>query len=1367
MINNPNSIPTKEKKKDSTLSATEFLRQKKKKSQSQDISAAEFLKRKKQSSTVSNQTPKVTTEVEDETTVEQKEKPESRSRNPIVNFGETFWNVASKQIPGTLKAGASALYEGPAGLALKFDEYLRQPLMGEGTDEFQKKFQEAQKVRGEKGDETRTNLLTSGMEDMQEFQEAQEGAVTQTTQINDGIDLVNYISNSIAQAGAQIPASLLTMGGTSVGQEIGIIYMDQVEKIAKENDITPEKVIEQGLDDRASAAAYGAFAGSLDALGAKGATKFIPKKKLRNGLARRALSFLQSAGVEGTTEGSQSIIEQFGASRGAGDSVMESITGVNLREAYEEGMAGAVGGSGVNVATQVQDAVRKRIGGTQDSDQKTPGTEQEVQQEQTTEQPSEVPSAKEFLENKRKQKQSESANPSVDANVEQGIQVETPVDPAADINTTEDSESVQGTPEEESNIQQNEQSESKPVSNSTLDMDNVSSISQSRQEPPSPYLPQGDLFSDGFTDIDDSYLDAVRVKVEDQYLDLKRYQEQAEQKNGKLPDEMNPYQEEELFTGRVEHNIEEFKREFEEPIIKQISDMGWTIEDAEQYLMARHAKERNDQIASINPELPDGGSGMSNQKAADILKQVNAGDKSAQAQELGQMWDQMTKFQRDLLLNSGLADEQTIRNWENTYKHYVNLKSGGKSSSRQNKGSGFDVLGKFKQATGRTSLAENAIANTLSEIRTDLVRSEKVKVGESLLKFVKEHPNPDLWEVDKVEYQPTINPKTGLVDYKTDPRYKLADNVLNVRVNGENHHITFHSDRGKRLAKSLKNLGAENSGVLLKWLNKTTRSLALINTGLNPEFVLTNFLRDVQTAGVNLSSTEAENLTKQITKDVFKARRGMMDYLNGNFDSEWAKHADNFVRTGGKTGWIDAYKSVEVFQKSLDTELKRMDRKKGDPRELLRKSFDYIQKLNDSVENAIRLSAFKHVRENGLTDKQAASLAKNLTVNFNRKGQWGPMLNALYMFYGASMNGTMRIFQALKSPKTRKMVGNLLAGSVILDVINRISGGEDDDEVPYYDKIPQWVKERNLVIMLPGTEGEYITIPSPYGYNVLNVTGMELGKAISSNLFGNPVRYNPSESAINVGSALLDSFNPVGTGGSVNQAISPTVLDPFLQTGENIDWTGRNIKPPINPYDRSPKPESQNYYGSAPGWAKKVAKQVNELTGGSNAVPGALDFSPNYYDHWFRFVTGGVGNFVAEAFGTSKKLVTQEEIESHEVPFWGKLKGEVNEASTYSMFNEYMQEIEYALEDLEDAKSLGNEQRIKEIQTEKQALLNNVNQAKKIEQRISKLIQKRNKAEESDASYKEKREIVNEINDAISGLQKSLIKSVNESFEAE
>src|SRR5690606_20878797 len=108
------------------------------------------------------------------------------------------------------------------------------------------------------------------------------------------------------------------------------------------------------------------------------------------------------------------------------------------------------------------------------------------------------------------------------------------------------------------------------------------------------------------------------------------------------------------------------------------------------------------------------------------------------------------------------------------------------------------------------------------------------------------------------------------------------------------------------------------------------------------------------------------------------------------------------------------------------------------------------------------------------SDAKAASLAKNLTVNFNRRGDWGVVANSLYLFFNAGMQGSARMLQALKtSPKVRRIAAGIIVFAAMLDMLNRAIGGEDDDDIPKYDKIPPWVKERNLIIMNPWSEEGY------------------------------------------------------------------------------------------------------------------------------------------------------------------------------------------------------------------------------------------------------------------------------------------------------
>jgi hypothetical protein len=55
-----------------------------------------------------------------------------------------------------------------------------------------------------------------------------------------------------------------------------------------------------------------------------------------------------------------------------------------------------------------------------------------------------------------------------------------------------------------------------------------------------------------------------------------------------------------------------------------------------------------------------------------------------------------------------------------------------------------------------------------------------------------------------------------------------------------------------------------------------------------------------------------------------------------------------------------------------------------------------------------------------MTPQRAASLAKNLTVNFNRKGQATANANALYAFFNARVQGTTRMMDVLVQKKDGK-----------------------------------------------------------------------------------------------------------------------------------------------------------------------------------------------------------------------------------------------------------------------------------------------------------------------------------------------------------
>ena len=266
--------------------------------------------------------------------------------------------------------------------------------------------------------------------------------------------------------------------------------------------------------------------------------------------------------------------------------------------------------------------------------------------------------------------------------------------------------------------------------------------------------------------------------------------------------------------------------------------------------------------------------------------------------------------------------------------------------------------------------------------------------------------------MNKPRLRKAIDPETGLVVERIDRTYQYADNVFPVKVDGKTRHIIFdeHNAHAMFIARSMKNLGVQEINLGLKALYKLNHYLALINTGLSPEFVITNFARDIQSALVNLNDTQAHNVKFRVFKGLPGSIMGIRQHQKGKGNGEWKRWYDEFYSEGAKTGWIDHYNNIENRRKSLENMIRRQD---SFTLNSVMTIYEWVQDWNTAIENAVRLSTYRQLREQGFSQHQSANAAKNLTVNFNRKGDAGQMLNAFYLFFqcvhaglGADYSGT-------------------------------------------------------------------------------------------------------------------------------------------------------------------------------------------------------------------------------------------------------------------------------------------------------------------------------------------------------------------------
>ena len=790
-------------------------------------------------------------------------------------------------------------------------------------------------------------------------------------------------------------------------------------------------------------------------------------------------------------------------------------------------------------------------------------------------------------------------------------------------------------------------------------------------------------------------------QMQDKFQVLKAVQENIRKTGGKIDDSNNAYMAEELFHGKAENDLNVMKERYVQPLAKLLADYKIAQADLDEYLYARHAPERNAHIAKINPKMPDGGSGMTNAEAAEIMQRVRNSGKQAQYDRLAGIVDDMLARRRELIREAGLEESGVVDAWQNAYRYYVPLKGQDVDGvvSLPRTGKGFTIGGReSRQAMGRASRAQSPSTQAIQDLSESLIRNRKNEVGNAFLKLVQDNPDKDYWQVFTNERPDTmraiaerVDPETGETRHEVVerpvPMAMMADRYFTTKKNGKTYYIKLHDPR---LMRAMKNMGPETSNAVIRTLGKVNRFLAAVNTSYNPEFLVSNFIRDVQTAVMNLKAEQGrsdgklkglDNLSAlAVVKDsrsamsaVYASLRGKT--LTGN-GAQWQKVWKEFVEDGGKTGWFN--------MGDLEGQQKEMDRLvslakggwKGQSIGAWNSFLNLVEDANGAVENALRLSAYKHARDAGLSRQQAASLAKNMTVNFNRRGEQGALMNSLYMFANASIQGTANLVRTLghlngdgplperlrwKNLNVPQKIALAAVGAgYLLGSLNRSVAGEDDDGVNWYDKVPSHVKERNLVIMksvFGGKAGEYWSIPLPYGYNVFFLLGHTAEGVAAGDL-------TASRAAGNVVGGILGAFSPVGSetsetlSGALLKNAAPTILRPFANLAMNENFMGAQIYQENMPFG-TPKPDSQLGRRSTPEAYKAFASWLNAFSGGSQYRPGAVDITPESLKFWIDYISGGTGRFISKTTDAAVKSLNGIDIPEQQVPFLGKISGEV------------------------------------------------------------------------------------------------------------
>jgi hypothetical protein len=793
--------------------------------------------------------------------------------------------------------------------------------------------------------------------------------------------------------------------------------------------------------------------------------------------------------------------------------------------------------------------------------------------------------------------------------------------------------------------------------------------------------------------------DGLIYKMLDKNIDVKRIVEAVKSTGKEIASRWNPYLQEELYHGRTANASQEFQDNEWLPLLQDMDKKGVTVGELEKYLLNRHAEEYNKLVAKRNPtrpEMQDGGSSVTTEAAREYLAGLDK-DTKAKYEELAKRIDGITKGTRKLLVDTGYEKAETIEGWEKAFPNYVPLMRE-EANFDYNFGSfgtgrGFDVRRDFsRSAMGSKRNVVDIIGNVISARNNAIALTEKNRVAQAVYGLAVEAPNPDFWmainpdaekipedaidelramglDEEAVKYlmkepkQRVLDPKRDEIVSRVNTKLRENDFVLATRINGERRYVFFNpkNPRANRAATALKNLGAQDLGVALGLIAKVTRWMASVNTQYNPIFGPYNFLRDVQSAALQLSTTELAGQQKEIAANVVPSLRVIYSSLRKRrkgekVEGELADLWKEFQKEGGQTGFKDNFSRTQDRTEALINEMEKIT--EGKIKANARAVFDWLSDYNDSLENAVRLSAYKVAKEKfakeGFSDSEvkqkAASLAKNLTVNFNRKGDVATQMGALYAFFNASMQGTARMIETLKGPTGKKIIaGGLLLGGMQAALM--AAAGFDDEEPP------EFIRSKNIVI--PTGDGDYIAFPMPLGFHVIPGVSRILTEWTLSGF------KDTARRVTDLTGLFLDAFNPIGNAGWSVQTITPTILDPLVALGENKDWTGKPISKE-DLFSLRPTPGYTRAREGANVLSTSLAEFLNYASGGTKHQPGVLSPTPEQIEYLVGQAFGGVGREAMKLATTAEKTVTGEELPPYKIPLYGRFVGETKSSAAES-----------------------------------------------------------------------------------------------------
>lgn len=723
----------------------------------------------------------------------------------------------------------------------------------------------------------------------------------------------------------------------------------------------------------------------------------------------------------------------------------------------------------------------------------------------------------------------------------------------------------------------------------------------------------------------------------------------------------------------------------------------------------------------------------------------------AETEALGKAVKAMTQSSLDKSFQSGLMDKKVYDELSNDmYDYYIPLRGFEETTSDEvyayldNERNAFNAP--LMRAKGRTSKSDNPLAYMKSIAESGIMQGERNKMKQTFLNMVINNPsdlvsvkegvwavyNPatgeweaasfpeslvprnatpadvdaayQQWEAD-MEQRSQQDPNVKKVSEADDVPYRVIGNRMNqhqviVKRLGKSYTLTINGN--PRLAMALNGLtnpnNTSNDGKVSAFvsgkIDALNRTLSAWYTTRNPDFVASNFMRDTFYTNTIVCAKEGNGYANQFHKyyaNLLKPGKMLSlfyKYENGTLDASKPVEKDflDFMMNGGETGYSNL-KDLEHIKKQISKELK------GDRFAMFTKAAEKLDLLNRAVENTARFAAFRTSRRMGRTIAKSVFDAKEISVNFNKKGSGGTFFGAtgqttfgnlaamvgaggraFYVFFNAAIQGTTNLMHVMKVNPMGTGAG---IGAMFLmgAVIPYLFAGDDDEEKDYYD-LPEHVRRNHLII--PGTGDAWVSIPLPIEYRIM----YGMGELLTSWRTGHEKGENIGRKMLSLtGQALPLNFLEEGF-----DAFMPSALSPVWQIYNNESWTGLPIykDTDFNKQD----PEYTKAYKNVDRLLYNFSKAMYEWTFDEENQKARIDLNPAMMETLARGYFGGLATQLSNLGKTYETIAGEREFDWRSIPVANRLFKTGDERTKEKRItNEYFENIE-KLEFLQSRKRL-------------------------------------------------------------------------------